>query len=306
MLPSNEGRGYVLRRIIRRAARHGHKLGCTEPFFHKLVAALDEEMGEAYPELRKPREHVERVLLQEEQRFAETLEQGMRSSRRPSAGLDGDTDPGRGGVQALRHLRLPGRPDRRRRARARAAASTRPASRPPWRRSAPRARAASQFGADGDHIELDAIRAEFTGYEDVRRRPACSRCLQNERAGRSARKRRRGRVVLDRTPFYAEAGGQVGDTGSIDGAGAAVPRSRTRRSRRRRVRAHRHGRDGDARRWVDKVEVDAERARAVVLNHSATHLMHAALREVLGDHVSRRARWSRPTGCASTSPTTSR
>ena len=129
VLPSNEGRGYVLRRIIRRAIRHGYKLGIQEPFFYKLVPVLVEEMGEAYPELARGRAQVERVLKQEEERFAETLANGMvlLEARHPrTARRQGDRR--RHGVQAVRHLRLPAGPDRRHRARARARRSTRPAS----------------------------------------------------------------------------------------------------------------------------------------------------------------------------------
>ncbi len=283
--PSNEGRGYVLRRIIRRAVRHGYQLGCEEPFFFRLVAPLVSEMGEAYPELAKAQAQVERVLRVEEERFAETLEQGMRILDQAIAGLSGTEIPGEtvfklydtfgfptdltADIGRERGLSLDMAGFERAMAEQRA-----------------RARAASQFGAAGGAaLELEG-ETEFKGYErlEAEGRVVGVYSSGEPRDGLSAGEQ--GIVVLDVTPFYAESGGQVGDRGWLVGDGVRVEVLDAQKQGPEVV-GHAVRVEEGALRVGDRVvaRVDAERRRATALNHSATHLLHAALRRVLGEHV---------------------
>ncbi|MFL6646529.1 MAG: alanine--tRNA ligase [Sulfurifustaceae bacterium] len=286
VFPSNEGRGYVLRRVIRRAIRHGHKLGATDTFFYKLVPALVSEMGEAYPELREQRETVERTLKLEEERFNETLEQGLKILDQDIAQLSGDTISGdtifklydtygfpvdlTRDIALERGLKLDMAGFEREMEAQRA-----------------RARAASKFEADYSNVISIQGRSEFSGYErekDQARVTAIYRDLkepvqaiaENEFAA----------VVLERTPFYAESGGQVGDTGVLRTMAAAF---KVEDTKKHPSGAHLHvGRLERGRLKVgDVVEADVDHARRqkIRLNHSATHLLHAALRQVLGRHV---------------------
>ncbi|MGD8350796.1 MAG: alanine--tRNA ligase, partial [Gammaproteobacteria bacterium] len=288
VLPSNEGRGYVLRRIIRRAARHGHHLGCTRPFFYRLVEALDAEMGDAYPELRQHRAHVERVLQKEEQRFAETLEQGMRiledaiaAMPQGSDTLDGETVfklydtygfPADLTADVAREkglgIDLEGFDVQMEAQRA-------------------RARASSQFDASSQRLQLDRYPAtEFLGYKKTRTRAGVIAILQNDEAVDQLDNGDRALVILDRTPFYAEAGGQVGDIGVLE-IGKKTRFEVTDTQKQNDVFLHiGHLQSGELG-VGDKVnaKIDEHHRRAVMLNHSATHLMHAALRKVLGAHV---------------------
>ena len=286
VLPSNEGRGYVLRRIIRRAIRHGHRLGATETFFYKLMGPLCEQMGDAYPELNRERAHVERVLRQEEDRFNETLEQGLKILEEDIAALKGDTISG---ATAFKLYDTYGFPVDLTRdvALERNLKIDMAGFEHEMEAQRERARAASSFKT----AEIGAVTVDqptqFTGYErlndegkvlqitrgtDVTQADALS-------AGES------GNIVLDRTPFYAESGGQVGDRGVLR-AGDAVFRVEDTQ-KHGPVHVH-QGRVEKGRFCVgDKVtaEVDGQLRRATMLNHSATHLMHKALRDVLGAHV---------------------
>ncbi len=283
--PSNEGRGYVLRRIIRRAIRHGYQLGCMEPFFHRLVGPLVEEMGSAYPELARARGRVERVLLAEEERFAETLEQGMRILEQAIAGLDGKVIPGATVFKlydtfgfprdltadfAREHgLSLDGEGFEREMAKQRQ-----------------RARAASRFGG-GQETDLTLEgETDFTGYDQLAGEASVVALYRDGEPLGSLTVGEQGLVVLDRTPFYAESGGQVGDRGWISAAQVRASVLDTRKQGGG-VFAHICRLDDGEVRVGDLVEVrvDAERRRATALNHSATHLLHAALRQILGDHV---------------------
>ncbi len=286
VLPSNEGRGYVLRRIIRRAARHGHQLGCRKPFFHKLVAALDAQMGEAYPELRQHRAHVERVLQKEEQRFAETLEQGMRILEDAIAELDGDTIDGK---TVFRLYDTYGFPvdltaDV---AREKGLAIDQEGFDIEMQAQRERARASSQFDAAGSALKLDAYPAtEFLGYERHAGEARVLAILQGDAAIDRLENGDRAILILDRTPFYGESGGQVGDTGTIrvgEGAEFRVVDTQKQNDVYLHIGTLERGELGVG----DQVEtaIDSERRRAIMLNHSATHLMHAALRSVLGEHV---------------------
>ena len=286
VLPSNEGRGYVLRRIIRRAARHGHQLGCKTAFFHKLVATLDDEMGDAYPELRKHREHVERVLKKEEQRFAETLEQGMRILETAIDKMKGDTIDGKtvfklydtfgfpvdltADVARERNLRL-----------------DQEGFEVEMEEQRSRARASSQFNAVSDEFKLDVYPAsEFLGYEKPSADARVLAILQNDTAIDQLENGDQAIIILDRTPFYAESGGQVGDIGVIKIEDETEFRV-TDTQKQNDVYLHLGSLMSGELSLDDKVdaEIDESFRCAVMLNHSATHLMHAALRQVLGEHV---------------------
>ncbi len=286
VLPSNEGRGYVLRRIIRRAARHGHHLGCKQPFFYKLVTALDQEMGDAYPELRKHRGHVERVLQKEEQRFAETLEQGMRILEDAVAAMDGDTIDGKTVFKLYDTYGFP-------------VDLTADVAREKnleidqagfdveMEKQRSRARASSQFSAVGDDFKLDAYPAtEFLGYEQARAEAGVIAILQNDESIDQLENGDQAIVILECTPFYAESGGQVGDIGSLS-IGEDTLFKVTDTQKQNDVFLHIGSLISGELSAGDKVEasIDEDYRRAVMLNHSATHLMHAALRQVLGEHV---------------------
>ncbi|PAU76000.1 alanine--tRNA ligase [Halomonas salipaludis] len=285
VLPSNEGRGYVLRRIIRRAIRHGHKLGASEPFFHKLVAALDAEMGEAYPELREASEQIARVLLKEEEQFARTLDHGMGLLEAALADLDGDELPGATVFKLYDTYGFPfdltADVCRERGVSLDAAGFERELE-----AQRQRARAASQFGADyAAAIELDGETA-FTGYErleDQARVTALVDAEGNPLAVLEAGSK--GVVVLDRTPFYGESGGQVGDTGYLHVDGGRFQVTDTQKQGGHHLH---HGVmvEGELRVGAEvRPQVDAALRGATVRNHSATHLLHKALRMVLGEHV---------------------
>lgn len=285
VLPSNEGRGYVLRRIIRRAIRHGHKLGAREPFFHKLVAALDAEMGEAYPELRKAREQIEKVLLKEEQQFARTLDHGMGLLEAALAELDGDVLAGETVFKLYDTYGFPfdltADICRERNVTLDEAGYQRELE-----AQRQRARAASQFGADyAAGLELEGETA-FTGYERLEDEARVTALVdESGNALVELDEGAKGVVVLDRTPFYAESGGQVGDTGYLEAGGVRFQVTDTQKQ----ANHHLHhgvvieGCLGVGANVVPRV--DASLRTATVRNHSATHLMHKALRMVLGEHV---------------------
>ena len=283
VIPGNEGRGYVLRRIIRRAIRHGYKLGRTEPFFHRVVEDLDRAMGAAYPELTAAKARVAQILKQEEERFAETLENGMGVLETALASgdklLDGDT--------VFRLYDTYGFPVdltadicRERDVRIDMAGfeSAMEAQRA-------RARAASRFSAAAG-LDYAGGRTEFCGYDTMRARGAVAALYREGTAVQELNAGESGVVVLDRTPFYAESGGQVGDRGELAGpAGTFVVRDTQKIQAD--VFGH-HGAQSTGRLRVgDEVgaQVDEVARRRAMGNHSATHLMHAALRAVLGAHV---------------------
>jgi len=287
VLPGNEGRGYVLRRIIRRAIRHGKKLGMDEPFFHRLVGALCDEMGDAYPELAKGREHAERVLRTEEQRFAETLDQGMEILEEAIAGLKGKQIPGDVVFKLYDTYGFPVdlTADI---ARERELEIDEKGFETAMQAQRDRARAASKFLASGDSgVETD-VESAFSGYEQTEEKSQVVALFHDGQPVDSLGKGEEGAVVLDSTPFYAESGGQVGDTGELKASGAVFAVSDTQKGGKANVH---YGRLESGTLSVgDSVEacVDAERRQAIVLNHSATHLMHAALRLILGEHVTQK------------------
>ena len=288
VLPSNEGRGYVLRRIIRRALRHGWMLGVREPFFHKLVATLDALMGDAYPVLREGRATAERALKAEEERFAETLDSGMRIFNDVAARSDG-TIPG---IDAFRLYDTYGFPldltqDM---ARERGMSVDVAGFDAAMTQQKETARAAGKFGG-GTQLPADLVAqltpTKFLGYDaltagglEVLALLKDGRPVESIAAGDDAI------VILDASPFYAESGGQVGDTGELDEQGVRFVVSDTLK-----LAGQFHGHMGKlsagALKRGDRVSgtVDGGRRGATILNHSATHLLHAALRDVLGTHV---------------------
>jgi alanyl-tRNA synthetase len=295
VLPSNEGRGYVLRRIIRRAIRHGYKLGQQEPFFHRLVAPLEAEMGEAYPELTKAREQVERALLQEEQRFAETLDQGMDILEAAIADLGGDVIPGEVAFKLYDTYGFPIdlTADI---ARERGLTVDQEGFDSAMEAQRERGRAASVFGA-GELVAMaaalkadgvDIAETEFLGYEADSAEGQIRMIVRDGAPVDAASEGDRVTVFLDRSPFYAESGGQVGDTGELTADDARVEVTDTQKV----GKGHAHVGMVTAGRIAcgDTVtaSIDIGRRAAIVLNHSATHLLHAALREVLGEHVTQK------------------
>ncbi len=287
VLPSNEGRGYVLRRIIRRAIRHGHKLDCRQPFFHRLVGPLEAEMGDAYPELREARVQVEQTLLREEQRFAETLDQGLRILDEALADLEGEVIPGE---LAFRLYDTYGFPvdltaDI---ARERGLSIDMEGFEREMERQRERARAAGHFSVDQSRaVELKG-ETEFTGYDRLADLATVEAILHDGRETERLSAGQEGVVYLDHTPFYAESGGQVGDTGRLVGEGVRFRVTDTRKQGA--FHAHFGVVEEGALEQGARVEakVDEERRRAIALNHSATHLLHAALRKVLGSHVAQK------------------
>ena len=287
VLPSREGRGYVLRRIIRRAVRHGYKLGVNDTFFYRLVGALENVMGEAYPEIGQQRAHVERVLKQEEERFALTLSQGMGLLEEAIATLSGKEIPGDTVFKLYDTYGFPMdlTADI---ARERGLGVDEPGFEKAMNQQRDRARAASKFGgADGTAVRSKLTTA-FEGYDNLTGESKVvelyvdGQSVDQVSAGQSAT------VVMERTPFYAESGGQVGDAGKLHTANAAFTVTDTQKL-------------GDAFGHVGvldngslaigdtlSLQVDAARRESTVLNHTATHLLHAALRQTLGDHVTQK------------------
>ena len=297
VLPSNEGRGYVLRRIIRRAIRHGHKLGINGAFFHKLVAVLEEEMGEAYPELRKGAAQAARVLLQEEERFAETLTTGMSLlgaaldavERGAAAGaaklLDGET--------VFRLYDTYGFPADLTAdvARERGFAIDDAGFESAMGAQRERARAASRFGVDlRADTQLD-LQTDFCGYSSLVGEAKVVALLRAGERVHELRAGEQGEVILESTPFYAESGGQVGDVGELHDPKSGVRFIVEDTQKRGTGAAHSHighvaaGAAALREGMLLRAEVDGRLRSATALNHSATHLLHAALREVLGTHV---------------------
>lgn len=287
VLPSNEGRGYVLRRIIRRAVRHGHQLGQQGAFFNTLVKALAEVMGDAYPELVERRAQIEKVLLAEEEQFAKTLDKGMTVLEGALSELSGNEIPGdvvftlydtygfpvdlTADIARERNLTLD----------LAGYESAMTAQRE-------RARAAGQFKVDYTQAALDLPATEFTGYTEL---AGASRVLAVLREGATVESAKEGddvALVLDQTPFYAESGGQAGDSGYLEADGVRFEVQDCIKQGANFLHIGRvlHGEisPGD----TLKGQVDADVRAATALNHSATHLLHAALRTVLGEHVAQK------------------
>ena len=289
VLPSNEGRGYVLRRIIRRALRHGWMLGVRQPFFHRMVGTLSELMGEAYPELPAARELVERALKAEEERFAETLDSGMRIFDDVAARVTDGVIPG---ADAFRLYDTYGFPvdltaDI---ARERGLTVDMAGFEASMEQQRETARAAGKFtSTTGLPADLVAQLSPtvFLGYDQLDAGGLqVVALLKDGRPVPSVQAGDEAVVILDRTPFYAESGGQVGDTGVLAEQGVEFDVADTLK-----FAGQFHGHVGRVAKGTLKrgdhvvASVDAARRASTILNHSATHLLHAALREVLGTHV---------------------
>jgi alanyl-tRNA synthetase len=285
ILPSNEGRGYVLRRIIRRAVRHGYQLGIKELFFYRLVAPLCDEMGEAYPELKNNQAHVERILKLEEERFAETLEQGMRILEDDLARLQGTQISGETVFKLYDTFGFPMdlTADI---ARERGLTIDKDGFDSAMEGQRSRARAASQFGSDySGTVQFDGS-TTFTGYDHLDDQARVVALFSDGAAVDVLEPGASAVVMLDQTPFYAESGGQVGDRGLLKTAEGVFEVSDTQKQGSNAI-AHIGRVTTGVLRTGDAVEalVDWQRRQATILNHSGTHLLHAALRKVLGDHV---------------------
>ncbi|EMJ3524462.1 alanine--tRNA ligase [Salmonella enterica] len=287
VLPSNENRGYVLRRIIRRAVRHGNMLGAKETFFYKLVGPLIEVMGSAGEELKRQQAQVEQVLKTEEEQFARTLERGLALLDEELAKLQGDTLDGE---TAFRLYDTYGFPvdltaDVCRERNIKVDEAGFEAAMEEQRR---RAREASGFGADYNAmIRVDSA-SEFKGYDHLELNGKVTALFVDGKAVEAINAGQEAVVVLDQTPFYAESGGQVGDKGELKGAGFTFAVDDTQKYGQ--AIGHLGKLSAGALKVGDAVQVDVDEARRarIRLNHSATHLMHAALRQVLGTHVAQK------------------
>lgn len=287
VLPSNENRGYVLRRIIRRAVRHGNMLGAKETFFYKLVGPLIEVMGSAGEELKRQQAQVEQVLKTEEEQFARTLERGLALLDEELAKLQGDTLDGE---TAFRLYDTYGFPvdltaDVCRERNIKVDEAGFEAAMEEQRR---RAREASGFGADYNAmIRVDSA-SEFKGYDHLELNGKVTALFVDGKAVEAINAGQEAVVVLDQTPFYAESGGQVGDKGELKGAGFSFAVDDTQKYGQ--AIGHLGKLSAGALKVGDAVQADVDEARRarIRLNHSATHLMHAALRQVLGTHVAQK------------------
>lgn len=287
VMPSNEGRGYVLRRIVRRAVRHGHKLGAKGAFFHKLVAALANEMGEAYPELKAQQAMIEKVLLREEEQFLKTLDSGMKILDQGLESLQGDVIPGdlvfklydTHGFPADLTADI---------ARERSLGIDHEGFDRLMEQQKEQSKQGDQFANDY-HGGLDVASAtEFTGYEHIAGSATITDLFVKGESVDKVTAGQQAIVVLDSSPFYAESGGQVGDTGLMKADSGEFTVTDT--TKEQQAHLH-HGSVASGHLQVGQtvlIEIDDARRSSIRLNHSATHLMHAALRNQLGDHVTQK------------------
>jgi len=287
VLPGNEGRGYVLRRILRRAIRHGNKLGADRSFFHRLVAPLVEQMGDAYPELRRQQAAIEKALLAEEEQFAKTLDNGMAILDEALAALDGDEIPG---DLVFRLYDTYGFPTDLTNDIARERGLTLDMEGYEAAMSAQRERSkeGGSFRVDYNAaLKLEGS-TEFTGYDGTDGSGRVLAVLRDGEAVTSLAANESGVIVLDSTPFYAESGGQMGDTGFLSADGVRLVVTDTTKAQSHHLHHVKvlEGQvsEGD----ILQARVNNSLRQRTRLNHSATHLLHAALREILGDHVTQK------------------
>jgi len=288
VMPSNEGRGYVLRRIIRRAVRHGYRLGADNVFFYKLVSALSVQMGEAYPELAEQLPVIEKVLKVEEEQFSKTLERGMNILNESLKDIEGSVIPGDLVFKLYDTYGFP-------------ADLTADVAREQnytidedgfataMAEQKARAQSASNFGTDYNELLTVEHSTEFTGYSQSVETASVLEIIVNNESVSTITAEQNGIVILDKTAFYAESGGQVGDCGDILNTHGKVVF--TVQDTQKLNAAFAHQGVGRAQLSVgDTVttQVDATRRQAIALNHSATHLLHAALRNILGEHVNQK------------------
>ena len=292
VMPSNEGRGYVLRRIIRRAVRHGNKLGAKDLFFWQLVAPLATVMGEAYPELVSLQQKIEQALKSEEQQFAVTLEQGMKILEQDLAGLKESVIPGETAFKLYDTYGFPLdlTADI---ARERGMTIDVDGYEQAMQKQRAQAKAASQFKSGGaEKLDLDAAgvnqNTEFNGYDQLSDQATVQALFVEGGSVESLQAGDSGVVVLDKTPFYAESGGQAGDFGQLQTSQGSFAVSDTQKQGNTFL--HRGSLSDGVIKVGDVIDAQvSESARqATALNHSATHLLHAALRQVLGEHVTQK------------------
>ena len=293
VIPSNEGRGYVLRRIIRRAIRHGYQLGQVQPFFHKLVPELSRLMGDAYPELPLRQDHVVQVLRAEEERFADTLEHGMKvleAALADAAKTGTKTLPGATAFTLYDTFGFPFdlTADV---CRERGMSFDQAGFELAMDRQRERARAASSFKA-ADGLDYAGARTVFDGYDTLAEDARVVALYRDGSPVDALATGQHGVVVLDRTPFYAESGGQVGDRGELSASGACLTLFAVHDTQK--IQADVFGHHGEVKSGELRVNdtvaarVDSDSRQRAAWNHSATHLMHAALRRVLGAHVTQK------------------
>ena len=284
VVPSNDGRGYVLRRIIRRACRHGNKLGASDSFFYKIVAALVVEMGEAFPEIKQQQAQIERILKTEEEQFAKTLEQGLRILEHDLAQLEGTVIPGPVVFKLYDTFGFPMdlTADI---ARERELTVDEEGFEREMQAQRQRARSASSFAIDYNAlVKIDGA-TEFLGYQARQADATVLMILKDGASVETALEGDQAVIVLDRTPFYAESGGQVGDSGCLTADNLRIEITDTTKSGYAFLH---HGVVSQGTLQVgDSItaQVDADILHATALNHSATHILHAALRDILGEHV---------------------
>jgi alanyl-tRNA synthetase len=286
VVPSNEGRGYVLRRIIRRAIRHGHKLEAKGHFFHKLVASLIVQMGDAYPELAQQQAIIEKLLRIEEEQFGRTLDRGMLLLEDILTNLEGDTIHGDDVFKLYDTYGFPAdlTADI---ARERQLNIDHNGFDVAMGLQRERAQKASQFGTDYNQQLKSDHTTDFQGYDNSSHSATIVELFNNQDAVMELKEGESGLVVLDRTPFYAESGGQVGDTGFLHLDGGVFEVEDT--IKLGNAFAHK----GVARTTLGvnrrvKAEIDTGRRADIIKNHTATHILHAALRKVLGEHVTQK------------------
>lgn len=287
VMPSNEGRGYVLRRIIRRAIRHGNKLGQKQPFFHKLVAALADVMGDAYPDLRKNQSQIEKVLLLEEEQFEKTLEKGLAVLEDALSKMSVTEIPGKlvfvlydtygfpvdltNDIARERNLTIDLAGYEAAMAEQRA-----------------RARAAGKFKVDYSAAGLDLPATEFLGYSHMQHQGKVVALIKDGKKVERLEAGDEGALVLDKTPFYAESGGQAGDCGYLELGSNRIEVGDCQKQGASHLHIVKVLEGAVSMGDLLTARVDANVRQATALNHSATHLMHAALRKVLGEHVTQK------------------
>ncbi len=288
VMPSNEGRGYVLRRIIRRAVRHGYRLGADDIFFYKLVSALSSQMGDAYPELTEQLPVIEKVLKVEEEQFSKTLDRGMNILNESLKDIEGSVIPGDLVFKLYDTYGFP-------------ADLTADVAREQnytidedgfaaaMAEQKARAQKASNFGTDYNELLTVEHNTEFTGYTCVSDTASVLEIIVNNESVSSITAEQSGIVILDKTAFYAESGGQVGDCGDILNNKGEVVFAVQDTQKLNAAFAH-QGMAAAVLNVGDTVttKVDTTRRQAIALNHSATHLLHAALRNILGEHVNQK------------------
>jgi len=283
VMPSNEGRGYVLRRIIRRAIRHGYKLGGTDLFFNKLVATLVKEMGEAYPELAQKQAVVEKMLLIEEEQFAKTLERGMALLDSNLAELQGTQIPGELVFKLYDTYGFPAdlTADI---AREKELTIDEAGFEKEMAAQRLKSQAASSFGSDYNDQVKSEHQSTFTGYDNIQYSSTVVELFKNGESVNELSDGDEGIIILDKTPFYAESGGQSGDKGTID---CEVGQFVVTDTQKIGNAVGHYGKVIGSLALNERVkaEIDVARRAAIKQNHSATHLLHAALRTVLGEHV---------------------